>query len=254
MHLACWRSAGQSPCFNSRPFNYSAVQIQAYFKIFLSTLISGKIVASPVMEHIFHGIKHFTLKGHCSQTTYSLGTIIVDQSCYPWVVSYSYSPPPQLMQILSRINRCHLLKKMLMTNNHFCIPANKIVLYCKLEASVTYFCNKSFFFIFFLSVINISVCQSRDCLDLQSYIAVCFCTVHYFYQCLPRSLYALFLIGPFLFCFFFLSNFSLVRRIILRFCAKFTLQKLQRCNYKSFNICAHLSPISALKCEIQHIL
>lgn len=45
-----------------------------------------------------------------------------------------------------------------MTNNHFCIPANKIVLYCKLEASVTYFCNKSFFFIFFLSVINISVC------------------------------------------------------------------------------------------------
>lgn len=62
--------------------------------IFLSTLISGKIVASPVMEHIFHGIKHFTLKGHCSQTTYSLGTIIVDQSCYPWVVSYSYPPPP----------------------------------------------------------------------------------------------------------------------------------------------------------------
>lgn len=28
----------------------------------------------------------------------------------------------------------------------FCIPANKIVLYCKLEASVTYFCNKVFIF------------------------------------------------------------------------------------------------------------
>jgi len=48
------------------------------------------------------------------------------------------------MQILTKLDMSYV------ENAHgkqsFCIPANKIVLYCKLEASVTYFCNKVFIF------------------------------------------------------------------------------------------------------------
>lgn len=55
-----------------------------------------------------------------------------------------YTPVPPVNANLTKLDMSYV------QNAHgkqsFCIPANKIVLYCKLEASVTYFCNKVFIF------------------------------------------------------------------------------------------------------------
>lgn len=61
-----------------------------------------------LMAHSFHCLKHCTSKGYCSKITYSLGTTIVDQSCYPIVVSHLF---PQQVKILSSINRSVICSK-----------------------------------------------------------------------------------------------------------------------------------------------